>query len=197
MVLSPLSYGVWKDGNGQERIVAKRKTSRQEVEVTVWPSGFPEDVGSIAPSDSSLDSDELGSHFLHDAAELHHGTHGSWAEDVDEPYFDEQMGKDLLRSLGLKPMPKRTSLRPAPGAARTLPKLRAPRMPEEFLDYFAPSNDVDLTDASVRDASLLDHEAEEAGEVESPNVRTDDVHTHGKPRGGHARTSLRPPSRQR
>lgn len=44
---------------------------------------------------------------------------------------------------------------------------------------------MDLTDETIQEASLLDHETDELGEVESPNLRTDDTHTHGKRRGGH------------
>jgi hypothetical protein len=37
----------------------------------------------------------------------------------------------------------------------------------------------------VHEASLLDSETEEAGETKSPTLRTEDGHTHRKPRGGH------------
>lgn len=178
--------------------MTRSKKVRPEAEITVWPSSYPDDVvGSIAPADSSVDSDELGSHFMNDMAERGPQRHAQWEDEVDEPYFDERMGDALLRSFGLKPMPKRTTTFPKLHDHQKLPKLSAPRMPQEFEQFVVPSNDVDLTDQTIRDVSLMDHEAEEAGEVESPNVRTDDVHTHGKRRGGHARTSLRPPGYKR
>ena len=172
----------------------KSKKLKQETVVTVWPSSYPDDnIGSIAPSDSSLDSDELGRHFLNDAVELNHTRHAQWEEEVEEPFLDVKTGNDILRSFGLMPMPKRTTTRPLPHPGARLPRMAAPRMPQDFDDYLAPSNDVDLTDQTIRDASLMDRESDVTGEVESPNVCTEDVHTHGKRRGGHARTSLRPP----
>lgn len=172
----------------------KSKKPKQETEVTVWPSSYPDDnIGSIAPADSSLDPDELGRNFLSDAHEPSHTRHAQWEEEVEEPFLDVKTGNDILRSFGLKPMPKRTTTRPLPHPAAGLPRMAAPRMPKEFDDFIVPSNDLDLTDQTIRETSLMDHESEETGEIESPNVRTDDVHTHGKRRGGHARTSLRPP----
>ncbi|MDB4972077.1 MAG: hypothetical protein JWN48_418 [Myxococcaceae bacterium] len=177
--------------------MTRPKKARPEAEITVWPSSYPDDVGSLAPEDASVDSDELGRHFLHDSAEHGSRRHAQWEDEVEEPYFDERMGAELLRSFGLKPMPKRTTTFPKPLDTRRVPKMPAPRLPQEFEEFFAPSNDVDLTEETIRDVSLMDHEAEELGEVESPNVLTDDVHTHGKRRGGHARTSLRPPGLKR
>ncbi|MDB4991118.1 MAG: hypothetical protein JWN04_6296 [Myxococcaceae bacterium] len=180
----------------EESAVTRPKKVRVEAEmITVWPSSYPDEVGSIAPADSSVDSDELGSHFMNDSVEHGHSRDVQWEEEAEEPYFDERMGDALLRSFGLKPMPKRTTTRPLPFGGKPLPKLAAPRMPQDFDEFFTPSNDVDLTDETIRDASLMDHEGEEAGEVESPNVNTEDVHTHNKRRGGHVRTSLRPPKR--
>lgn len=47
-------------------------------------------------------------------------------------------------------------------------------------------DELDLTDAAIHEASLFDHEGAELGEVEPPSaLRTDDTHTHFKPRGGH------------
>ena len=46
--------------------------------------------------------------------------------------------------------------------------------------------DVDLTEPVIQEASLLDHEGEELGEVEPPSIRTEDSKSHGKRRGGHA-----------
>lgn len=45
---------------------------------------------------------------------------------------------------------------------------------------------VDLTDPSIHEASLFDHEGRELGDVFPPSVwKTDDSRMRGKPRGGH------------
>lgn len=204
----------------EEALVPRRKQVRDEPEVTVWPSSLPEDVGSMMPGDRDLamEFDELGSRFLSGAVEQGTGCRLHCDEELDEPYFDAQVGNEILRSFGLQPMPTRRSLRPprastSPRASKA-PKSLLPGMPDEailrsalrppalprmpppedFDDFqIDESMEIDLTEQTIREASLLDHEADEAGEVESPFVRTDDVHSHLKRRGGHARTSMRPP----
>jgi hypothetical protein len=181
-------------------VVAKQKQLRAEAEITVWPSSMPEDIGSIAPSEGGLscECDELGSRFLSGAVEQGHSGHPHWEDEIDEPYFDAQVGRELLRSFGLTPTRNRTTTRPLPHKTKKLPSLAQPKLPQDFEEFMAPpSDELDVTEENMREASLLDHEAEEAGEVESPKLRTEDVHTHAKRRGGHARTSLRPPRLKR
>jgi len=185
--------------------VARRKQAGEQTHVTAWPSSFPEDVGSndAHGGGQSLDSDELGSHFLTDAVEQSRSLPPQWEDETDdEPYFDAKMGAELLRSFGLKPMPKRTTTRPRPPAtdkpdkragALALPRLTALRVPRDFEELIGREGDVDLTDETIREGSLMDREGEELGEVEAPSLNTDDVHRHGKRTGGHSRTSLRPP----
>ncbi len=53
-------------------------------------------------------------------------------------------------------------------------------------------DEVDLTVESIKQASLLDHEGRELGEVRPPSVlKTDDTGLHGRPRGGYLRPSRR------
>lgn len=175
----------------------RRKKAREAAEVTVWPSSFPDDVGACTTVDEELsrDCEELGNRFLSDAVEQTFSLHPPHCEpeaEGDEPDFDAKMGEALLRSYGLKPMPKRSTARPSSSSRAPLPRRGVPHMPHD-LDEFLPNDELDLTDETIREVSLLDHEGEEAGEVESPWVQTEDVHSHGKRRGGHARTSLRPP----
>jgi hypothetical protein len=74
------------------------------------------------------------------------------------------------------------ALDPAPAAV----ELEDPD-PEEFLDLSSPEErDLDLTESSVHEASLFDHEAGELGEVEEPDLITDDTRTHAHLRGGHS-----------
>jgi hypothetical protein len=174
---------------------AKRKKPEEEEQITAWPSSAPEDIGSIAPAgyELSMDCEELGSRFLSDAVEQGHSQRPIWYDEYEDVPFDPQLGKDLLRSLGLSSARKRVSGRP-PAMAGDAPRRRSmslPPLPEEFQEYITESGEIDLTEENIREASLLDHEGEEAGEIESPFVRTDDTHTHGKRRGGHA-PSMRP-----
>jgi hypothetical protein len=150
-------------------------------------------MGSIAPpgSDLSVEYEERGSRFLSDATEGH-SQRPAWYAESEEPAFDPLLANELLRSFGLRPPRKRLSARPElPASPHPWREFAPPPFPGEFDEYITESGEVDLTQESVREASLLDHEGEEAGEVESPFVRTDDAHMHGKPRGGHAR-SVRP-----
>lgn len=67
--------------------------------------------------------------------------------------------------------------------------------PDDLLDLSAEERDLDLTQDSVHEASLFDHETGELGEVESPDLITDDAHTHERLRGGHSfRGARRRPS---
>jgi hypothetical protein len=59
------------------------------------------------------------------------------------------------------------------------------------------AEEVDLTEPVIHEASLLDHEAAEFGETESPNPRTDDSKTHAQKRGGHAPKARSSASRAR
>lgn len=178
----------------------RSKKVREATEITAWPSSFPDGVGSVAPGrgGESLDSDELGSHFMTDVVEQSRSTFSQWEDETDdEPHFDAKVGADILRSFGLKPMPKRTTTRPRPPPALQVPKLPKLRVPRDFEQLLGREGDVDLTDETIREGSLLDREGDELGEVEAPSVNTEDVHTHGKRRGGHSRTSLRPPKMRR
>lgn len=173
---------------------SKYKKPEDEHEITAWPSSLPEDIGSIAPpgTDLSFDYEELGSRFLSDAVEQGGSQRPMWYDEYEEPQFDPQLGNELLRSLGLRTSKRGASVRPRAGEQR-LEKVSfaAPRLPNDFEEYILESGEIDLTEESIREASLLDHEGEEQGEIESPLLRTDDVHSHGKRRGGHA-PSVRP-----
>jgi hypothetical protein len=198
-----------ENSNVQEAPVARRKQAWEQAQITVWPSSFPDQVSTDAGAneDLSRDCDELGNRFMSDRVEpTHSAEHWDPEAEDDEPYFDAKMGDALLREFGLEPMPRRatrssrlappaTTTRPLLGPRAPLPKLTAPRMPKDLDEYFMPLDELDLTEETIRDVSLMDHEGDEAGEVESPSLCTEDVHTHGKRRGGHARSSLRPPKR--
>ncbi len=137
----------------------------------------PTDVGlSVAP-------DELGRHYLNTA--LEQGDSGLPPEE-DEPLFGESDAEAFYAAFDLDGSEEdwervlKATLRHG-----GLQRARAPRvrLPDEPV---LTSDDLDVTDDAMHDASLLDHEAPEWGEVESPRVVAEDTHTHGRPRGGHA-----------
>ena len=68
----------------------RRKHVQEHTEVTAWPSSFPEDIGENEPhgSGESLDSDELGSHFMTDVVEHVRSGHEVWEGEPDEEPFD-------------------------------------------------------------------------------------------------------------
>lgn len=80
----------------------------------------------------------------------------------------------------------RTGYSPKTGTRRALPDDSAP---EAHLGHAL--DEIDLTEEAIQEASLLDHESDELGEVESPTLRTDDTHTHGRRRGGHGPSGKR------
>jgi hypothetical protein len=172
----------------------RKKSFEEEMEITAWPSSMPEDLGSIAPpgTELSLDYEELGSRFLSDAVEQGNSQRPVWYDEYEETPFDPQLEAELLRSISQRPARKRTTTRPALGdtSVRKV-SISAPRLPKEFEEFIEESGEIDLTEENIREASLLDHEGDEFGEIESPNSRTDDTHTHNKRRGGHA-PSVRP-----
>lgn len=178
-------------------MIRKRKNRLEEPEITAWPSTPPEDVGSIAPPEAELtiDCDDLGSRFLSDAVEQGSSAPLGWHDELEELPFDPQRGNDLLRSMGLLPAKKRASKPPSVALDVPPKSLVLAPPPEEFEEYLrlTESVEIDLTEENIREASLLDREGEEPGEIESPSLRTDDTHTHGKRRGGHAPASARPP----
>lgn len=156
----------------------------------------PEELGSFAPPDPELSvaHDDLGRRFLTDAVEQTRSDvapHGEWYDD-DE--LDPADALDLLFRFGVEP--SRRALRDGtaePHASALAP----PPTPDDFDDYLGSVDELDLTDDSVHDASLLDHETDVLGEVASPRLRTEDSQMHGKPRGGHVRRSVRPNGRAR
>jgi hypothetical protein len=175
--------------------MARRKVDEPE-RVTVWPRAVPDGLGSIPPPESglSVEPEDIGAQFLSSATEqglsdwpeaIDDGDY-SRADSEDEGGFDEASfeadprgwERRITRSLRLGTLRSRPS--PGPGMRRGV------RDDVEAENHLAHALDeIDLTDEAIQEASLLDHEADEFGEVESPNLRTDDTHTHGRRRGGH------------
>lgn len=169
----------------------RRKSGEERREITVWPRAMSDELGSIPPSDSglSVDTEDIGARFLSNAVEERSS---QWPADRDTGSYSFDDGSsedgDGFDEAGYAADPRgweqriTRSLRVGKFRALLAP-------PEENNDPGElPEHDwdeLDLTDENVQEASLLDHEGEELGEVVSPHLRTDDVHSHGRPRGGH------------
>jgi hypothetical protein len=184
----------------------RRKLGEDLERITVWPRAAPDELGSIAPPESglSVEPEEIGAQFLSNATEQ--GL-SDWPESPDDDAdfsgaggadgaddgggFDEAAYEEdpfgwerrITRSLRLGTL---RSPVPRTGTRRALPDDSA------RADHLGHALDaIDLTEEAIQEASLLDHESEELGEVESPELRTDDTHTHGRRRGGHGPTAKR------
>jgi hypothetical protein len=157
---------------------------------------IPEELGSFAPPapELSVDHDDLGRRFLTDVIEPTRSDVVPVGESYDDDEMDPADALDLLFHFGLEP-----SRRAPRGDVLEFPQgaLAQPPVPDDFDDYLIAVDELDLTDDNVHDASLLDHETDELGEVASPRLRTEDTHSHGKPRGGHARRPQRTGGRAR
>lgn len=184
--------------------MARRKLGEEAERITVWPRAASDELGSIAPPESglSVEPEEIGAQFLSNATEQ--GL-SDWSDAPDDDADvsgaegdDEGAGFDeasfeldprgwerrITRSLRLgtfRPPPA-----PKTGTRRALPD-DTPR--EAHLGHAL--DEIDLTEEAIQEASLLDHESDEMGEVESPVLRTDDTHTHGRRRGGHGPSAKR------
>jgi len=180
--------------------MTRRKSGGEREEITVWPRAMPDELGSIPPPDSglSVDTEDIGARFLSNATEQR-GSQWPAGHDTGSYAFDDGSSEDgdgldeagyaadprawearITRSLRVGKF--RALLAPSEAAhART--RRTGDNDPGERPEY--NHDELDLTDENVHESSLLDHEGDELGEVESPQLRTDDTHSHGRPRGGH------------
>lgn len=177
--------------------MSRRKQASDVVEINVWPSSLPEDVGSISPpaGELSVDIDDLGWRYLTDAVEQEPAvTPLPFGEEYDDFEVDLRAVEGLLRSFALQPSGarRRSGVRAVPPGLRQSAARAPASLPDDPSDHGGATDELDLTDEAVHEASLLDCEGEEAGEVRSPWLRTDDTGSHAKPRGGHARGNVRP-----
>lgn len=179
-----------------------RARDDEQSTITAFPRPADDELGTQAPPESglSVDPEDIGAQFLSAATEQQLSER--FAPDAAlESAGEEDWGSDpdraLASSYDLNPDGWEAALQQALSLGRLSPTSahlrRAARVNvmEERPDDAEPPNqddDVDLTDEVIHEASLLDHEGSELGEVESPELRTEDTHRHGKPRGGHAPT---------
>lgn len=179
---------------------------RHEQELTAQPKGLPEEVGttSVLESGLSMDPEDLGRQFLSDAVEQ-----GNFESQRGGEAFDLWLSSNPLGDAALtgpnfevdhSVWESTASLALQNGSPELAQQAASPRTPssdgeqredEEDYEGIGADGDIDLTESVIQEASLLDHEADELGETESPSLSTDDNHTHAKRRGGHAPRRLR------
>ena len=179
--------------------MSRRKPADRRAEITVFPRGASEQLGSIPPPESglSVDTEDIGSQFLSSATE-------QGVSDWPPAYAGDDLladgagddGGGLGDSFELDPSGwervTTRSLRIGALSADYVPTTGVRRKPLEPAERRAHAwDEIDLTDEAIQEASLFDHEGVELGEVESPLLCTEDTHTHGRPRGGHLRNNRR------
>jgi hypothetical protein len=163
----------------------------EESQLTAQPTHSDERVGSVAGPESglSLEPEDLGAQFLSCAVEQSESGFPAALDPEAEPFDD--LSASLLDVLGEPtggPEWERALQRWVERGRGALAPLSTARVPHEFERASHAWDEVDLTDESIQEASLLDHEGAEFGEVEPPSaLHTDDTHTHAKRRRGHLR----------
>jgi hypothetical protein len=180
-------------------IDARTSTREPKREINVFPRVATEQLGSIPPPESglSVDTEDIGSQFLSCATEQ--GV-SDWppASAGDDSLADGGLSGEggLGDNFELDPFgwerATTRSLRIGALSATFPPSTGMRKRPEQPRERPAHAwDEIDLTDEAIQEASLLDHEGAELGEVESPLLCTDDTHTHGRRRGGHLRNGRR------
>lgn len=170
----------------------RRKADEDDFsDITAQPIGTPEEVGHRNPTHEvglSVDADELGRNFLSDATQQ--GNFESEYEDSAElsegPRSDEALpGPNFEATSDVWENTVNLTLQ---GGEQGEPLVDEHVDGMRFMeddDEETSSDDLDLTENAVHEASLLDSESDEQGETKSPEIRTEDGHMHNKPRGGH------------
>jgi hypothetical protein len=159
-------------------------------DITAQPMGAPEEIGHRGPSHEvglSVDADELGRNFLSDATEQ--GNFESEFDDSAElsegPRNDDALSSPNFESTN--DVWENTVNLTLQGSGDSEPLVDEHVDGMRFMeddDEATSSDEVDLTENAVHEASLLDSEGDE-DDTKSPIVRTEDSRMHKKPRGGH------------
>jgi hypothetical protein len=165
-------------------------------ELTAQPVGLAEEL-NVHLRDSeeglSIEPEEMGRQYLSDAIEQ--GDYEAVPDsDADELSIDSGASSD--RALSGPNIEAEDDIwentvnqtLEAGSAERALEELapaasaveRADDELDEELESPEDVDELDLTDTNVHEASLFDHEGKELGEVESPELNTDDTHTHAR-----------------
>lgn len=181
----------------------KRDREDDGFEITAQPTGVPDELSgrmsNVHQPGLSVDADDLGRTFLRDATEQGNfeSEYDDSAELAEGPQNDDPLsGPNFEISNDVWENTVNLTLQGADtGEPLVDDHVDGLRFMEDD-DEQTSSDDLDLTENALHDASLLDRESDEYGETKSPSLRTDDAHTHRKPRGGH-KPKTKPVNNQR
>lgn len=167
-----------------------RQIDDDEPEITAQPKSMPEELAASAGGHEqglSVDPEDLGRTWLSDATEQGNFESASGGEN-DEQWLSASGNSDEARPGPNFEVDKDVwentvslTLQNGEGAVSD------PLIEDEegdgmhLLEDDEESGDLDLTQTTIHEASLFDHEADELGETEPPaHVVTDDNHTHAR-----------------
>jgi hypothetical protein len=186
-----------------------RARDDEELEVTAQPKGMAEELGTKPTWESglSVDPDDLGRHFLSDATDQSNFESSQAGEHADlwvnnaAPTDEALTGPNFEGDRSIWENTVSLSMQSGgPDGAQSEVSPPSPIDEDEQSDglhLIDREQGVDLTESVIQEGSLLDREAEELGETESPDVQTDDSKSHTKKRGGHAPKGARATPRSR
>lgn len=159
-------------------------------DITAQPIGAPEELGHRVTHEVglSVDAEDLGRNFLSDATEQ-----GNFESEYDDglELAEGAQSDDALSGPNFEERNdvwENTVNLTLQGSEDDEPLVDEHVDGLRFIeddDEETSSDELDLTENALHEASLLDQEGEELGETKEPTLRTEDGHTHKKPRGGH------------
>jgi hypothetical protein len=159
-------------------------------DITAHPIGAPEELGHRVAHEVglSVDAEDLGRNFLSDATEQGNfeSTYDDSIELSEGPQSDDALvGPNFEERNDIWENTVNLTLQ---GGEEDEPLVDDHVDGLRFMeddDEQTSSDELDLTENVLHEASLLDQEGEELGETKSPSLRTEDSRSHKKPRGGH------------
>jgi len=164
-------------------------------EITAQPKRMRDELreSPVVEQGLSIDPDDLGQQFLSEGTEQ--GNFESLeAEGVDLSITGNPLSDAALPGPSFEVdqtvWDSTVDLSLQTGGVDEVAAEATTRTGDEPLDEGDEARDLDLTDDVIREASLLDEESDELGEVESPEPKTDDHGTHRRRRGGSQSRSL-------
>ena len=179
-------------------------------EITARPKGMAEELPYSSPVGEvglSIDPEDLGRQFLTGATEQHNFESSQGGEAADLWVNAAPPGDDALTGPNFESdhsvWENTVALTMQSGSAEDAQEGVSQRAIDDesqadglrVIDR--DGGDIDVTESVHQEASLLDHEAEELGETEAPNVRDEDTNSRTKRRGGHAPKENRTAPRSR
>lgn len=180
-------------------------------EVTARPKSMAEELSQSSPVGEvglSIDPEDLGRQFLSGATEQGNfeSSHGGDSADLwvnaAPPGDDALTGPNFESDASVwENTVALTMENGSPDGAQEGVSQRAVDDDDSQADGLEmidrDGDDVDVTESVIKEASLLDHEADLLGETEAPNVRDEDSNSRMKRRGGHAPKEQRATARAR